>query len=279
MAKPDFLVIGAQKAGTTWLNKMFKGHSDIWTPAVKEIQFFNDLYMHESFLWTKSHRQSHALKAIEHIFQYGVDDVWKAIKQNVLIGEPRDVSYEWYEKIFDFADSHKLKGEMTPEYSLLGESHVSEITAKYPDVKVIFVIRNPIERAVSAIKMRLLQEGFTSSNTQTEIDEFVVQASDDWDVVERGNYERIINLWQSKLHSGNFLVIDSTSFYNKPRESLNYIADFLSVSADKFSKNPAEKVHVGKSFKISDSALEKVAKCQEVNQRWYEKHSNEYTLT
>ena len=66
MAKPDFLVIGAQKAGTTWLDKMFKSHPDIWTPVVKELQFFNSLYMPEAFQWTHAHRQSHAVKGIEY---------------------------------------------------------------------------------------------------------------------------------------------------------------------------------------------------------------------
>ncbi|MEL6239626.1 MAG: sulfotransferase domain-containing protein, partial [Pseudomonadota bacterium] len=36
----NFLVIGAQKAGTTWLYEMLRQHPDVFTPATKELHFF-----------------------------------------------------------------------------------------------------------------------------------------------------------------------------------------------------------------------------------------------
>lgn len=37
----DFLGIGAQKAGTTWLYAQLKQHPDVWMPMVKELHFFS----------------------------------------------------------------------------------------------------------------------------------------------------------------------------------------------------------------------------------------------
>jgi len=41
---PNFLGIGAQKAGTTWLHENLKKHPEIFLPKEKEIHFFNDKF-------------------------------------------------------------------------------------------------------------------------------------------------------------------------------------------------------------------------------------------
>lgn len=45
MTLPDFLVIGAQRAGTTWLDGALRAHPDIYLPVRrKEVHFFDDFY-------------------------------------------------------------------------------------------------------------------------------------------------------------------------------------------------------------------------------------------
>ena len=41
MADPNFLLIGAQKAGTTWISAMLREHPQIFLPQRKELHFFN----------------------------------------------------------------------------------------------------------------------------------------------------------------------------------------------------------------------------------------------
>jgi hypothetical protein len=41
MSLPDFLVIGAQKAGTTWLYAQLQNHPQVWLPPIKEIHYFD----------------------------------------------------------------------------------------------------------------------------------------------------------------------------------------------------------------------------------------------
>ena len=38
---PDFLCIGAQKSGTTWLYHNLKQHPQVWLPPVKELHYFD----------------------------------------------------------------------------------------------------------------------------------------------------------------------------------------------------------------------------------------------
>ena len=41
MMLPDFVCVGAQRAGTTWLYECLREHPDVFVPATKELQFFN----------------------------------------------------------------------------------------------------------------------------------------------------------------------------------------------------------------------------------------------
>ena len=41
-AYPDFVGIGAQKAGTTWLGHNLQLHPEIWMPKIKELHYFNE---------------------------------------------------------------------------------------------------------------------------------------------------------------------------------------------------------------------------------------------
>ena len=39
---PDFIGIGAQKAGTTWLGHNLQLHPDVWMPRNRELHYFDD---------------------------------------------------------------------------------------------------------------------------------------------------------------------------------------------------------------------------------------------
>ena len=42
-ARPDFLCVGAQKAGTSWLYRQLELHPDFWMPPVKELHYLDNL--------------------------------------------------------------------------------------------------------------------------------------------------------------------------------------------------------------------------------------------
>jgi len=39
--RPTFLLIGAQKAGTTWISAMLRAHPEVFVPRAKELHYFN----------------------------------------------------------------------------------------------------------------------------------------------------------------------------------------------------------------------------------------------
>ncbi|PYL65054.1 MAG: hypothetical protein DMF20_09435 [Verrucomicrobia bacterium] len=42
-ACPDFLCVGAQKGGTSWLYHQLNFHLDFWMPPIKELHYFDAL--------------------------------------------------------------------------------------------------------------------------------------------------------------------------------------------------------------------------------------------
>jgi Sulfotransferase domain len=103
----DFLCIGAQKAGTTWLYEMLLKIPQVGLSKSKEVHFWD---------WNR----------------------WKGLG--------------WYSRQFP-RGSHLLKGEITPCYMALNERDIEEIHHLFPDARIIFIARDLVERAWSAIIM------------------------------------------------------------------------------------------------------------------------------
>jgi hypothetical protein len=120
MALPDFLVAGVPKAGTTALHAALSRHPGIYMSPIKEPKFF----LTDGPPPARG-GPGDALTYREH--------VWERDK---------------YEALFDAAAPGTLRGEATPLY-LYDAGAMGRIRALIPDVKLIVIIRDPVERAHS----------------------------------------------------------------------------------------------------------------------------------
>jgi hypothetical protein len=66
-------------------------------------------------------------------------------------GEP--VSDDWYGRIFAHARPDQLCGEVTPEYGLLPPEGIEHVKRLNPRMKIIFLMRDPVERCWSHLRM------------------------------------------------------------------------------------------------------------------------------
>ncbi len=113
---PDFIVIGAMKAGTTSLFEYLRAHPQVFMPPLKEMDFFVE----------------------ERNWSRGI---------------------EWYGRRFLRAGPDVLAvGEASPSYTKFPEhKRVPERIASYlPDVKLIYLVRDPIERIRSHYQHRVM---------------------------------------------------------------------------------------------------------------------------
>ncbi len=152
---PDFLIIGAQKAGTTWLHRNLLIHPQVWMPKEKELHYFDEKIKTKSSIKSKLRGN----KAADQRWRRQARRQLNRYKKPVLRDISWDLRYffmppndEWYASLFKQGRG-KITGEATPDYSVLGKKVVAHVHELMPETKIIFLMRNPIERAWSQALM------------------------------------------------------------------------------------------------------------------------------
>jgi len=124
---PNFIIIGANKGGTTSLHQYLSEHPEIFMSEIKEPMFFSFGNI------TEAQKNENALSRNKGL-------------QNVIY------TLEDYENLFKDSAGFIAKGEASTAY--LTNSRVpEEIFKLIPDVKIIAILRDPISRAISNYKM------------------------------------------------------------------------------------------------------------------------------
>lgn len=201
----DFLGIGAQKAGTTWLHEMLSLHPRIALPAIKEIHFW-DVHYARGIPWYESH----------------------------------------------FADEPGiLHGEITPAYAILPTARIRECHEHFPWLKLIFIYRDPVERAWSSAKMALRRAEMTihEASDQWFLDHFKSAGS-----LARGNYETCIKNWLSVYPRERLLVLRFEDIRDRPAAALSVCCRHLGLEniygKPEFLARAKLPVHAGDEFPL-----------------------------
>jgi Sulfotransferase family len=130
--KPTFIIIGSAKCGTTALASMLGVHPDCCMSNPKEVNFFQD-------------------------------------KTTSCAGMPPNQNYEkgwqWYQQAFAHYNGEPVVGEASVAYSQRSRSPntAKRIHEFNPDIKIIYLVRHPLERQISAWKM-LWADGLAGGN-------------------------------------------------------------------------------------------------------------------
>lgn len=144
---PDFICIGAQKAGTGWLYDQLRAHPDFWMPPLKELHYFDRA--------GKSAREQR-LKSIDRIAEARRtardEDDLRFLDLFAELRESADVDLARYAALFA-NKGERVAGDITPGYSTLDGDIVRQIAEAFPEAKVIFFARDPVERAWSQLSM------------------------------------------------------------------------------------------------------------------------------
>jgi hypothetical protein len=114
---PDFLIIGAQKAGTTWLYRNLAYHPEIWMPLVKEVHFFSSRYAPSASGWEGKSVAEQVARAQNSVARMArpkeVLDRHRACLAHMKTTDNDDL---WYQRIFAFAGSGQAAGEASTFY-------------------------------------------------------------------------------------------------------------------------------------------------------------------
>lgn len=128
-----------------------------------------------------------------------------------------------------------VEGEITPAYAMLGEAVLRVIYSLLPDVRLIFLIRNPIDRAWSSANMarRRAELDISEVSTRWYLDHFHSAGS-----LGRGDYESTLRRWRKVFGFEAVLLLRYEEIAENPRNLLLKVARHLGVDAEGFRSIP-----------------------------------------
>lgn len=255
--KPDFFCLGVQKAGTTWLYENLKGHPRVSSSLLKEPHYFTALHY-----WHGGRGLAEPLNLLEVYSKICDGFYWSLHPENKnyilerkirwltalseLTREP--LTDSWYQKVYSLCEADQICGDFTPDYSILDLEGIQHIRSVNPAAKYIFILRDPVERSWSQLRM------LTSQGVRKEDALELIENSD---VFLRGDYQSIIEKWSPFMTDENSRIYFYDSISAEPRKLLDDIADFLGISGTRYDWPYVETIiHKGREEKIPDEIYE-----------------------
>jgi hypothetical protein len=222
---PDFLGIGAQKAGTTWLARNLAAHPQIWMPPIKEIHYFDR---------PSNWRDPVMMRARDPVRRIRPRELYWEFKYKKV---PRDD--RWYASLFSPGNG-QLSGEITPAYAVLNEDALSRVHRLMPNVKILFFMRNPVERTWSQTVMYFDRYGRdVATATECELREhFDLER-----VRQRTDYLRTLKNWSRFCPEERIFVGFLEDIHFFPAELLGLVYEFLDVDPTFVPPDASYKVH------------------------------------
>ncbi|MBK1647368.1 sulfotransferase domain-containing protein [Rhabdochromatium marinum] len=131
-----------------------------------------------------------------------------------------------------FSDPEHIEGEITPAYGTLNAGRVRLIHDWQPRLRLLFVMRNPIERAWSSALMALKRAEleFGEASEQWFIDHFRSHGS-----LARGDYLHTIKTWQNAFGADALLILQYQDIALAPRTLLDRVAEHIGIDPNGFN--------------------------------------------
>jgi len=211
---PDFLCIGAHKAGSTWLYQQLDSHPDFWMPPVKELHYLDQLSRVQRAAGPRC-RDERDRRFLERL--------------QSLSAEP-GIDLENYGRLFE-PKASLLSGDISPNYSTLGNKVIRQVVGYFPNLKVMFLARDPVERVWSHLSMEVHYRQIEPFDV-TNIDEV------NRNLLRRGMLLRsypsaVVARWKRYVHPAQFRVYFFDDLQSNPAELRRSILYFLGADPDK----------------------------------------------
>lgn len=204
MTGPDFLGIGAQRAGTTWLHRMLLRHPDIFLPEAKELHFFDEEPDLTGYL--------------------GLGRPGRPFYHDLNSSE----DWQWYRRQFDPGAGFGIRGEITPYYAVLSESRVSLIASRLPRLKIIYILRNPVQRAWSGFRLFWFME---KNNRECRLETELIRKTIMHPAkLIHGDYQRNTAVWEKYFGGKQILYLFYDDIVENPRMVRAEALEFLKAA-------------------------------------------------
>jgi hypothetical protein len=148
---PDFLYIGCQKAGSSWLYDQLAAHEAFWMPPIKELHYF-DGYEGGGGIARQARRFAGERGLLRGLLRWKTRRLRQAgaaaFIDQVRAGDGGRLDLDWYASLFRWKGD-RLSGDITPAYSTLSARMIGLVAARFPDLRYILFVRDPVARVWS----------------------------------------------------------------------------------------------------------------------------------
>lgn len=190
---PNFFIVGTPKSGTTSLFHYLQEHPEVFLPELKEPHFFSCPEVKNTYYKTKI-----------------VD------------------SKEEYLDLYQETESYKAVGDLSSSY-LFNKETPKRIHQFNPYAKIIIVLRNPVERALSHYLMDV-NLGYINVSLSKVINNKDTFKQHYQEYIELGFYEQQIRAYTKQFPDSQIKVVLSDTLYANTAETLKDIYSFINVS-------------------------------------------------
>lgn len=220
---PDFMIVGAQKAGTTAMFDYLISHPQVMEPWFKEMDFFNRRRMF-------ANKNSYELDDYRTLFsrKSTKEGLERKLAKSVITGEAS--------QYMSFKDTPRRIRDMLPE------------------TKIIILLRDPVKRAYSHYCMRKRygweKESFSEAFYREKVSDEMSGSSS---YKYRGLYALHLSWWFESFPKEQLLILESTDVRENKNNVYDSVCGFLGIES--FYPDESIESNVGDYEKPDDASL------------------------
>ncbi|MCB1405142.1 MAG: DUF563 domain-containing protein [Rhodobacteraceae bacterium] len=196
----DILCIGAPRAMTTWLHRTLAAHPD--ASAMPDLGPIPHDTKGARF-WTDNHHRG----------------------------------AEWYRVVTRPRDDRRMSLDVSPGYALMDETAIAECKALNPTARVIYILRDPLARAISAIRAQVTGAATPAQNPIIHHDAGFLALCDRLQLRAHSDYTAHVARWR-KAYPG-LIILDSRDIAANPIASARRIASVCGLMAGRMNQAEA----------------------------------------
>jgi hypothetical protein len=266
-AKPDtlFFGIGAQKSGTTWLSEFLYEHPEVCAPAWKEQNYWSVVDGEKTAGRNLVHRKRQREKlgtVLSALRDIGWSEKAKrnrsaglAIRAADNAGAPHSV---YADAVFDRWNprKHLCAGEISPAYASLSAETFAQMFELGPNVRFVYLMRDPVSRFLSGIRHALRKEGAAETLTQTRLDAEIdraIEGGQESGHLRHSRYDLVIARMEKAIPQEHIAYFFFETLFDQ--SEIERLCRFLGVSSVPANLNTV--VHEGRGKHVNMSARDR----------------------
>lgn len=253
LSVPDFVCIGAQKSGTSWLYRMLVDHPGVFLPPANEMHFFDQ---RDQPFRPRHHELARKAARIEQERGAAADRAY--LDYLARFESFAERSRDWYEAAYSLPVADGVKrGDITPGYLSISREQVAYARDLLGPARLILLVRRPADRLLSQLRMwaqRASRDDMPESEAEW-LDLLRVMTRR----TERGSYRRGLRLWRGAFGRESLLVLPFGDIRTDPGSVMERIEDHIGIAHHDDYGRLTKQIHVTQKVDLPEAVLAKAA--------------------